>query len=133
MREPYVKELQLVYDASKVVTATNCQFWPKFEADKDLPGKGDLCMVALSLAIPFRQGVVVPQSFEELLDSIGAADDLPPILNGKPAPGFTDALRALKKNEFHSFFGSKNKYGIAEKHFDKNSRNLRQNHMSTTT
>ena len=31
LREPYAKELKLVYDASKVVTATNCQFWPDFD------------------------------------------------------------------------------------------------------
>ena len=60
MREPYAKELQLVYNASKVVTATNFKFWPEFDADKDFPGKGDLCMVALPLAIPFGQGAVVP-------------------------------------------------------------------------
>ena len=96
MRELYAKELKLVYDALKVVTATNCQFWPEFDADKDFPGKGDLCMIALPLAIPFGQGAVVPQSFEELLDSIEAVDNRPPILNGKPAPGFADVLRALK-------------------------------------
>ena len=39
--------------------------------------------------------------------------------NGKPAPGLADALRALKKNEFHSLFGTKNKYGMEEKHFHK--------------
>ena len=76
-------------------------------------------MVALPLAIPFGQGAVVLQSFDKLLDSIEAADDQPPILNGKPALGLEDALRALKKNEFHSFFGTKNKYGMEEKHFHK--------------
>ena len=30
-----------------------------------------------------------------------------------------DALKALKKNEFHSFFDTKNKYGMEEKHFHK--------------
>ena len=75
MREPYAKELQLVYDASKVVTATNCTFWAEFDADKDFPGEGDLCMVALPLAIPFGQGAVVPQSFDKLIDSIEVADD----------------------------------------------------------
>ena len=59
MREPYAKELELVYDASKVVMATNCQFWPEFDADTDFPGEGDLRMVALPLAIPFGQGTVV--------------------------------------------------------------------------
>ena len=133
MREPYAKELQLVYDASKVVTATNCKFWPELDADKDFPGKGDLCMAALPLAIPFGQGAVVPQSFDELLDSIEAANDRPPILNGKPAPGLADALRALKKNEFHSFFGTKNKYGMEKTPFHKDFRKQQQNHMSTTT
>ena len=101
---PCVSLTQLVYDASKVVTATNCQFWLDFDADTDFPGKGDLCMVALPLLILFGQGAFVPQSFKELLNSIEAADDKPPILNGKPAPGFVDALRALQKNKFHSFF-----------------------------
>ena len=71
-------------------------------------------MAALPIVLPFGQGAVVPQSFDELLDSIEAADDQPPIVNGKPAPGLADALKALKKNEFHSFFGSKNTYGMEE-------------------
>ena len=79
-------------------------------------------MATLPRAIPFGQRAVVPQSFDELLDSIEAADDRPPILNGKPAPGLADALRALKKNEFHSFFGTKNKYGMEGKHFNKDFR-----------
>ena len=119
MHEPYAKELKLVYDAWKVITATNCQFWPNFDADKDFPGAGDLCMVALPLSIPFGQGAVVPQSFDKLLDFFEAADGRPPIFNAKPAPGLADALRALKQNEFHSFFGTKNKYGMEEKHFHK--------------
>ena len=119
MREPYTKELELVYDVSRVVTATNCTLWADFDADKDFPGDGDLCMATLPLVIPFGQGAVVPQSFYELIDSIEAADDRPQILNGKPAPGLADALKALKKNEFHSFFGTKNKYGMEEKYFHK--------------
>ena len=64
MHEPYAKELELVYDASRVVTAANCTLWTEFNADKDFPGDGDLCMAALPLAIPFGQGAVVPQSFD---------------------------------------------------------------------
>ena len=90
-------------------------------------------MAALLIVFPLGQGTVVPQSFNELLNSIEAADGRPQILNGQPAPALGDTLRAPRQNEFHFFFGSKNKYEMAEKHFDKNSRNLRQNHMSTTT
>ena len=105
MQEPYAKELGLVYDASKIITAANCRFWTNFDPEKDFPGEGDLRMIALSHAIPFGQGAVVPQSFYELLNSIEAADNKPPILNGKLALGLADALRALQKNEYFSFFG----------------------------
>ena len=44
MREPYAKELELVYDASRVVRATNCTLWADFDADKYFPGDGDLYM-----------------------------------------------------------------------------------------
>ena len=76
-------------------------------------------MAALPIVFPFGQGAVVPQSFDKLLNSIKAADGRPQILNCQPAPGLADALRALRHNEFRSFFGLKNKYGMAEKHFDK--------------
>ena len=79
MREPNAVALKLVYDASKVVMVTNCKFWPNFNADKDFPGAGDLCMVALPLVIPFEQGTIVPQSFDESFDSIEAADGRPQI------------------------------------------------------
>ena len=75
MREPYAKELELVYDASRVVIAANCTLWADFDADKDFPGDGDLYMAALPIAIPFDQGAVVPQSFDELIASVEAADD----------------------------------------------------------
>ena len=74
-------------------------------------------MVALPRGFPFGQGAVVPQSFEELINSIESADDKPPILNGIPAPGLADALRALKKNEYHSFFGKSKLYGADKKRF----------------
>ena len=104
MCQPYALALNLVYNASKVVTATNCRLCPTFDAEKDFLGTSDLCMAALPLAIPFGQGAVVPQSLDKLLDSIKASDGQPQILNGQPAPGLADALRALRQNEFHSFF-----------------------------
>ena len=76
-------------------------------------------MAALLIAIPFGQGAVVPQSLNELLDAIEASVGQPQILNGQPAPDLADALRALRQNEFHSFFGSKNTYGMEEKYFCK--------------
>ena len=75
-------------------------------------------MAALPILFPFGQGAIVPQSFDKMLNSIKAADGRPQIFNGQPAPGLADALRTLRHNEFNSFFGSKNKYGMAEKHFD---------------
>ena len=90
-------------------------------------------MTALPIAIPFGQGAVVPQSFDELVNSIEVVDGRPQILNGQPAPGLVEALKALRQNEFYSFFGSKNKYGMEEKKSTKKSGNLRQHHMSTTT
>ena len=116
MHQPYALALKLVYDASTVVTATNCTLWPDFDAEKDFQGKGDLCMAALPIAFPFGQGAFVPHSFDKFLNSIKAADGRPQILNSQPAPGLADALRALRQNKFH-FFGSKNKYGMAEKTF----------------
>ena len=79
MRELYAKELQLVYNASRVVTATNCTLWADFDADKDFPGDGDLFMASLPLAIPFGQGAAVPHDFDELIASIEAPDDRPQI------------------------------------------------------
>ena len=60
MREPYTKELGLLYDASKIITADNCQFWADFNPEKDLPGEGKLRMATLPRAILFGQGAVVP-------------------------------------------------------------------------
>ena len=34
MQEPYAKELGLVYDASKIITAANCRFWTNFDPGK---------------------------------------------------------------------------------------------------
>ena len=66
MRQPYALALKLVYDTTKVGTATNCKLWPTFDAEEDFPGTGDLCMAALPIAIPFGQGAVMPQSLNEL-------------------------------------------------------------------
>ena len=52
----------------------------------------------------------MPQSFNKLLNYIESAIAKPSILNDKPAPGLADALRALKMNEFNSFFGKLKKY-----------------------
>ena len=122
MREPYAKELELVYDALRVVTAAKCTLWVDFDPDKDFSGEGDLYMTALPLAIPFGQGAVVPHDFDELIASIEAPDNRPQILNGKPAPGLANALRALRKNEFHSFYGTKNKFGMDKNISTKTSR-----------
>ena len=76
-------------------------------------------MATLPCAFPYGQGAVLPQSFDDLLKSIKSSDNLPPILNGKPAPGVADALRALKKNDFNSFFGQDNQFGAAKNVFHK--------------
>ena len=109
MREPHAKELTLVYNMSRVVTAANCTLWADFDADKDFPGEDNLFMTAWPITIPFGQGAVVPHDFDELIASIEAPDDRPQILNGKPAPGLADALKALKKTGFHSYYSTKNK------------------------
>ena len=135
MQEPYAKELGLLYDGSIIITADNCRFWDNFDLEKDFQGDGELCMATLPSAIPFGQGAIVPQSFDELLISIESEIAKPTILNGEPTPGIADALRALKKNEFNFFFGKSKKYG-AEKnlfHKEKTSRNLLQTHLSTPT
>ena len=46
MREPYAKELGLVYDASKIITGTNCTLWSGFDPEKNFPGEGELRMTA---------------------------------------------------------------------------------------
>ena len=61
----------------------------------------------------------MPQSFDELLNSIESAIKKTTILNGKPVPSVADALRALKKNEFNSFFGKSKKYGADKNLFHK--------------
>ena len=35
MRQPHALALKLVYESSTVITATNCTFWPDFDAEKD--------------------------------------------------------------------------------------------------
>ena len=104
MQEPYAKELGLLHDSSQIISVDNCRFWDNFDPEKDFAGDGELCMVTLPRAFPYSQGTVVSQPFDELLNSIESAVNKPPILNGKPTPGVADALRALKKNEFNSFF-----------------------------
>ena len=104
MQEPYAKELRLLYDASKIITVDNCQFWDDFDPKKDFQGDVELHMATLPHAIPYSQGVIVSQSFHELLNIVDSVIAKPTILNGKLAPGVADALRALKKNEVHSFF-----------------------------
>ena len=68
-------------------------------------------------AIPFGQGAVVPQSFDKFLNSVESAIARPMILNGKPAPGLVDALRALKENECYSFFDKSKLYGADKNDF----------------
>ena len=102
MQEPYARQLGLLYDSTKVVSADNCRFWEDFDPEKNFPGEGELYMTTFSCAFPFGQGAVVPQSFDELLNSIESVDNKQPILNGKPAPGVADALRALKNYDFNS-------------------------------
>ena len=80
-------------------------------------------MVVLPRAILFGQEAVVPQSFNKLLSSIGAVDNKPPILNGKLALDLADALRALQKNEYYSFFGKSKLYGSDKKDFHKDFKN----------
>ena len=117
MLESNAKRLRLLYDSTKIISADNCKFWSEFDLEKDFPGEGELCMTALPCAFPYRQDAVVPQSFDDLLKSIKSSDNLPPILNGKPAPGVADALRVLKKNDFNSFVSQGNKFGAAKNVF----------------
>ena len=121
MREPYAKELGLVYDASKIITGANCKLWSDFDPEKDFPGEGELRMTAFPRGIPFGQGAEVPQSFKELLDLIKT--EKPTILNSTPVPGLADALRALQKNEYYSFFGKPNLYGMTKGKFLKEFQN----------
>ena len=109
MREPYAKELGLLYDASKIITADNCRFWTDFDPENDFPGDGKLRMATLPRVILFGQGAVMTESFDELLSSVESTIAKPTILNGKPVPGLADALRALKKNPF--LFVKSKKYG----------------------
>ena len=132
MREPHAKELVLVYN-KKVIDVNKCTLWADFDADTDFPGEGDLVMTAWPIGIPFGQGAVVPHDFDNLIASMGAADNRPQFFNGKPAPGVADALKVLKKNEFHSFYGTKNKFGMDKIISAKTSRRKRNNYVSTTT
>ena len=121
MREPYAKELGLVYDNLKIITDTTCTLWSGFDPEKNFPGEGELRMTAFLLGIPFGQGAEVPQSFEEMLDLIET--EKPTILNSTPVPGLADALRALQKNEYYSFFGKPNMYGMTKGKFLKEFQN----------
>ena len=136
MRVPYAEALGLFYDTSKSITATTCKLWDDFDPAKDFPGDGELRMTAFPRGFPFGQGAVVPQSFEEMLDLIES--DNPTILNGTPAPGLADAMRALEKNEYHSFFGkpttkTPNLYGMEKSLSIMISVRKRKNQLSTTT
>ena len=119
MREPYAKELGLLYDGSQIISADNCQFWDDFDPEKNFPGDGELCMATLPNAISYGQGALGPQSFDKVLNSIESAIEKPTILNSKPVPGVANALRALKKNDFNSFFGKAKKYGTDKTLFHK--------------
>lgn len=105
MRESYAKELGLLYDKNLVISINNCTFWPEVNLAKNFPDEGELCMVAFSCGIPYGSGAAVLESFDDLTIVIDSPDDSPSILNGKPAPGIADTLRALEKNEFNSFYG----------------------------
>ena len=52
------------------MSADNCRFWDDFDPEKDFPGDSELRMATLPCAFPHGQGAVVPQSFDELLNSI---------------------------------------------------------------
>ena len=125
MRESNAKRLGLLYNSTKIISDTNCKLWDNFNMEKDFPGEGELCMATLPCVFPYGQGAEVPQSFEDLLKSIDSSDGSPQILNGKPCPGVADALRALEKNDFNSFFGQDNGYGAAKGLFHvKNFKNI---------
>ena len=113
MREPHAQALGLDYDDKKIITATTGTLWPEFDLEKDFPGEGELRMTVFPHGFPFGQGAEVPRSFEEQLDLIELGK--PMILNGTPVPGLAAALRALQKNEFHSFYGKPNLYGMTKK------------------
>ena len=112
MREPHAQALGLEYDDKKIINATTGTLWPEFDLDTDFPGEGELCMTVFPRGFPFGQGAEVPQSFEEHLNLIEL--EKPMILNGTKVPGLAAAYRALQKNEFHSFYGKPNLYGMAK-------------------
>ena len=101
MREPYPKELGLLYNKNIVISVVNYTLWSDFDLVKDFPGERELRMVAFSCAFPYGSSAEVPQSF------------------GKTAPGVADAFRALEKNEFNSFFDTENKYSCTKRVFKK--------------
>ena len=101
----------------KIITGANCTLWSDFDPENDFPGEGELRMTVFPRGFPFGQGAKVPQSFEEQLDLIES--EKPMIPNGTPVPGLADALRALQRNEYYSFFGKPKLYGMTKGKFHK--------------
>ena len=76
MREPHAQALALVYD-KKAIDVAKCTLWADFDAATEVPGEGDRVMTFWPRGIPFGQGAVVPQDFDELIASIEVTDNCP--------------------------------------------------------
>lgn len=50
MREPYAKQLRLLYDKSVIISINNCKFQSEIDLATDLPCRGELCMVSRELS-----------------------------------------------------------------------------------
>ena len=114
-----MQKLGLLYNNTVIISIDNCRFGTEVDLEKDFPGEGELRIATLSCEIPYGSGAEVPQSFDDFLESNESSDNLPQILNSKPAPGVADALRALKRNEFNSYFSQNDKYGATNSLFHK--------------
>ena len=54
MRKLYAKQLGLLYDSTKIISADNCRFWSNFDLEKDFPGEDELRMATLCVPIRTR-------------------------------------------------------------------------------
>ena len=98
MREPHTKELGLLYNASVVITANNCKYWLDVDIDKNFPGNMELRLAVIPAVIPYRSGVEIPHSIEDLITSL---KNLPSPLTGHSMVGrAVDSVRSNLGVEF---------------------------------